>query len=191
MTSMGGNPLLRVHNLVAGYDRPVVGPLSFSIERGEVLGLRGANGAGKSTLLNAIADGARCFGGQIERAPALRLAYQAQHPVRHRGLPLTGRELLRIAGAEHRAVPASLAATLEQRTDRLSGGQHQLLRVWAALATSADLVLLDEPTNNLDPSHERLLADMLSTHASACAVLLVSHELGFIDAVCTRVLELG
>ena len=176
---------------MAGYDRPVVGPLSFSVARGEVLGLWGANGAGKSTLLHAIADGARCFQGRIERAPGLRLAYQEQQPTRLQALPLTGNELLRVAGAAQHDLPASLAAVVGKRIDRLSGGQYQLLRVWAALAGSADLLLLDEPTNNLDPSHEEVLTDMLRTRASDCAVLLVSHERAFIDATCSRVLELG
>jgi zinc transport system ATP-binding protein len=191
MSAVVDGTLLQVRELVAGYDRPVVGPLSFSVARGEVLGLWGANGAGKSTLLHAIADGARCFQGRIERAPGLRLAYQEQQPTRLQALPLTGNELLRIAGAAQQDLPASLAATVGKRIDRLSGGQYQLLRVWAALAGGADLLLLDEPTNNLDPTHEGLLADMLRTRSADCAVLLVSHERAFIDATCSRVLELG
>jgi zinc transport system ATP-binding protein len=52
-------------------------------------------------------------------------------------------------------------------------------------------VLLDEPTNNLDPDHEALLGDMLAGQRGRRAVLLVSHERGFLDAACSRVLELG
>ena len=191
MSPVVDGTLLHVHDLVAGYDRPVVGPLSFSVARGEVLGLWGANGAGKSTLLHAIADGARCFQGRIERAPGLRLAYQEQQPASLQALPLTGNELLRIAGAAQHDLPASLAAIVGKRIDRLSGGQYQLLRVWAALAGGADLLLLDEPTNNLDPSHEELLTDMLRTRTADCAVLLVSHERAFIDATCSRVVQVG
>lgn len=80
---------------------------------------------------------------------------------------------------------------LPQRLDRLSGGQHQLLCVWAALAGPGRLVLLDEPTNNLDPTHMALLAQMLAARAADRAVLLVSHERAFLDAHCTRVLELS
>jgi len=191
MSTVVDGTLLQVDDLAAGYDRPVVGPLSFSIARGEVLGLCGANGTGKSTLLHAIADGARCFQGRIERAPGLRLAYQEQQPARLQALPLTANELLRVAGAAQHDLPASLAAAVGKRIDRLSGGQYQLLRVWAALAGSADLLLLDEPTNNLDPSHEAVLTDMLRTRSADCAVLLVSHERAFIDATCSRVLEVG
>ena len=53
-------PLLIVTDLEAGYNAPVVGPVSFSINPGEVLGLVGPNGVGKSTLLKAIADPTRC-----------------------------------------------------------------------------------------------------------------------------------
>ena len=68
--------LLRVEGLVAGYSRPVVGPLSFTVGSGEVVGLWGTNGTGKSTVLNAIGRSARVFDGIVERAPGLTLAYQ-------------------------------------------------------------------------------------------------------------------
>jgi len=191
-------PLLRVTELVAGHGRPVVGPLSFTIGPGEVLGLWGPNGSGKSTLLDAIADSARVFSGAVERAPGLTLAYQEQRPIRLRAMPLTGRELLRVVGSAGPAPagpvpvpPASLQTLLGRRVDTLSGGQYQLLCVWAALAGAADLVLLDEPTNNLDPDHEGLLGEMLADQRGRRAVLLVSHERGFLDAACSRTLELG
>jgi len=189
--------LLRAIELVAGHDRPVVGPLSFTLGPGEVLGLWGPNGSGKSTLLDAIADSARVYSGSVQRAPGLTLAYQEQRPVRLPAMPLTGRDLLRLAGIERPAVhptaapPPSLRTLLGRRVDTLSGGQYQLLCVWAALAGPADLVLLDEPTNNLDPDHEALLGDMLAGQRGRRAVLLVSHERGFLDAACSRVLELG
>jgi zinc transport system ATP-binding protein len=188
--------LLEVDGLVAGWAQPVVGPLSFALTEGEVVGLWGANGSGKSTLLAAIAGSARRFAGRVHRVPGLALAVQPQMPVRFAPLPVTGRELLAVAGADASnaanagTVPQSLARLLPQRLDLLSGGQHQLLCVWAALAGSGRLVLLDEPTNNLDPTHTALLAELLAARAADRAVLLVSHERAFLDAHCTRVLEL-
>lgn len=187
--------LLEVDGLRAGYERPVVGPLTFEIRPGEVLGLWGANGSGKSTLLNAIARGARIFSGEIRRAPGLTLAYQEQRPVRLDAMPLTGRDLLRAAGADGDQAPPTLAPLLRQRIDRLSGGQYQLLCAWCALSASADLVLLDEPTNNLDPETESLLARALASHPLASqggrrAVLVVSHEAAFLQAACSRVIPL-
>ncbi len=183
--------LLKIDGLVAGWSRPVVGPVSLRLGAGDVVGLWGANGSGKSTLIAAIAGHACCFAGHIERRPGLRVAMQPQAPVRLSPLPVTGRELLRAARAEIDGLPPTLALASRKRLDRLSGGQHQLLSVWAALAGPADLVLLDEPTNNLDPQHTGLLADMLCARRGDRAVLLVSHERPFLDAHCTRVLELA
>ncbi|NKN32461.1 ATP-binding cassette domain-containing protein [Marichromatium bheemlicum] len=182
--------LLRLDGLVAGHRAPVVGPLSFALGRGEVLGLWGGNGSGKSTLLNAIARAARVFAGTIRRAPGLRLSYQEQRPVRLDPMPMTGADLLRAAGLDPRRAPAPLVALLGQRLDRLSGGQYQLLCVWCALGAEVDLVLLDEPTNNLDPGAERSLRALLETARADRAVLLVSHERAFLEAVSTRVLTL-
>ncbi len=122
------SPLLRATELVAGHERPVVGPLSFALGPGEVLGLWGPNGSGKSTLLDAITDSARVFSGSVQRAPGLTLAYQEQRPVRLPAMPLTGRDLLRLAGMERPAAPAavpsppaSLRTLLGRRLDTLSG----------------------------------------------------------------------
>ena len=128
-----------------------------SEHRGEVVGLWSANGCGKSTVLNAIGRSARVFGGAVERAPGLTLAYQEQQPVRLPLMPMTGSDILRAAGADQREVPKALTAIMDRRLDTLSGGQYQLLCVWAALGSAMDLVLLDEPTNNLDPRTETLL----------------------------------
>jgi zinc transport system ATP-binding protein len=186
-----GSELLRVQELIAGYRGPVVGPVSFRVAVGEVVGLWGANGTGKSTVLNAIGNGARIFGGSVERAAGLTLAHQEQQPVRLPVMPVTGRDMIRAAGAERRAPPAALSEILDRRLDTLSGGQYQLLSVWAALGSAMDLVLLDEPTNNLDPDIEALLIRILAEQRGRRAVLLVSHEGRFLEAACSRVLELN
>ncbi|MGD9408950.1 MAG: ATP-binding cassette domain-containing protein [Thiohalocapsa sp.] len=184
--------VLELEGLVAGWRRPVVGPVSLALARGEVVGIWGANGSGKSTLLAAIAGQAHRFGGRLRLTPGVGIAVQPQAPVRLDPLPVTGRELLAVAGADPQAagLPPTLAALLPQRLDRISGGQHQLLCVWAALAGHAGLVLLDEPTNNLDPVHTAVLAEMLAARRADRAVLLVSHERAFLEAHCSRILAL-
>jgi len=184
-------PLLVADALVAGYGQPVVGPLSFAVGPGEVVGLWGANGCGKSTLLRAVAHQARVFDGRLTRRPGLKLAWQRQQPVRLDEMPLDGHEYLRYAQADREAPPARLSPWLDRRIDRLSGGQFQLLAVWAMLGGRADLVLLDEPTNNLDPAGQQTLADILRAEQGARAVLLVSHEHGFLQRACSRVVEVG
>jgi zinc transport system ATP-binding protein len=103
-------------------------------------------------------------------------------------MPLTGVDIVRAAGADQREAPPALKAVLNRRIDALSGGQYQLLCVWAALGSATDLVLLDEPTNNLDPRTEALLIEILAAERGHRAVLLVSHEQRFLDAACSRVL---
>ncbi|HKL77354.1 MAG TPA: ATP-binding cassette domain-containing protein [Gammaproteobacteria bacterium] len=184
-------PLVAAEAAVLGYDRPVLGPLSFELHAGEVLGLWGPNGAGKSTVLKAIAGSARVHQGRLALYPGLRIAYQSQRPVRLAEMPLTGGEFLDFAGGTHAAVPERLRPWLDRRVDRLSGGQFQLLNIWACLAAGADLVLLDEPSNNLDPEGVALLADLLGHPEGHGAVLLVSHEAPFLERVATRRLEVG
>jgi len=183
--------LLRAREVTVGYGAPVLGPLSFTVGRGEIVGLWGHNGSGKSTLLKALAGSARLFSGTLEKAAGLTLGYQAQRPTRLEEMPLRGWEYLRYAGADREPPPERLRAWLDQRIDRLSGGQFQLLNVWAILGGHADLVLLDEPTNNLDPAGEALLAAILRAEQGRRAVLLVSHERAFLDSACHRVLEVG
>lgn len=183
--------LLRLVELQAGYQAPVVGPFNLTIDPGEVIGLSGPNGSGKSTLLKTIANGARVFGGHVEKKPGLSLAWQQQQPVRPVEMPFSGRDYLHYADAEPTTVPSRLAEWLEQRVDSLSGGQFQLLSVWAVLASRADLVLLDEPTNNLDPAGDAILVKTLKADLGRRAVLIVSHELGFLERTCSRILEVG
>lgn len=185
-------PLLLAKDLQAGYGgAPVVGPLSFSIYAGEVVGLWGPNGCGKSTLLKAIANAARIIAGRLDKKPGLRLGWQLQQPVRLDEMPFSGWEYLGYAQAEHERPPALLTPWLDRRVDVLSGGQFQLLAVWAVLGSGAELVLLDEPTNNLDPSGESMLVDLLKAMQGRRAVLLVSHERSFLECACDRVVEIG
>ena len=184
-------PLMRTVDLVAGYGVPVVGPFSLRMEAGDVVGLSGPNGSGKSTLLKAIANGARIFSGQIEKRRGLSLAWQQQQPVRPDELPFSGVDDLRYARADRISAPPRLSGWLNQRVDSLSGGQFQLLSVWVAIAGGAELVLLDEPTNNLDPQGEDILVETLKGGLEGRAVLIVSHERAFLERACGSVLEVG
>jgi ABC-type Mn2+/Zn2+ transport system ATPase subunit len=186
------NCLLDVRNLVAGYKDPVVGPVSFQLSRGEILGLSGPNGSGKSTVLRALIGRARIFSGTVERCEDVRTEVQPQQPVRLAEMPITGREFLRLTGADRQPPPAQLAPLLDQRLDRLSGGQFQLLHVWACLGSPAELVLLDEPDNNMDPRARATLIEVLhGSRKEGRGVLVVSHEHDLVDAVCTRLVEVA
>lgn len=183
--------LIRARGLVAGWERPATAPLEFVLESGRILGLTGANGVGKTTLLSALAGRARVFSGVLETRPALRLALQTQDVPPVEGVPLSGRELLALTGAAGDGLPPWLVGRLDDRLDRLSGGQRHYLTLWAVLQAPADLVLLDEPTNNLDATGVEHLASALRRLAgSGTGIVVVSHDHEFVDAVCDQVIVL-
>ncbi len=186
------NRLLQAQGLVAGWQQPATQPLDFAIAAGEVVGLTGPNGVGKSTVLAAIAGRASVFAGRLERAPGLRLGLQTQDVPPVVGLPISGRELLALTGATPTGLPPWLADRLDGRLDRLSGGQRHYLTLWAVLQAPADLVLLDEPTNNLDQAGvAHLTAHLRERAENGTGLLVVSHDAAFVEAVCDRVIELG
>ncbi len=153
-----------------------------------MLGLGGSNGAGKSTLLRALTGTARVFDGRIERRPHLSIVHHQQRPERPPELPLMGREVLSLLGAESDP-PALIRPLLDRPIARMSGGQYQFLQAFACLNSGADLVLLDEPTNNLDGDAIEVLGQLISALPSHRAVILVSHEQAFLEAHCHRRLD--
>jgi len=186
--------LLEAIGLVAGYTEPVAGPLDLALKPGEVVGLAGPNGAGKSTLLRALAGEPLVHGGRIRWADGVRraggeLALLPQKPPRPAEVPLTAREYLGLTGA---APLASMTPWLDRRVDALSGGQFQLLAAQARLGAGAAVVLLDEPTNNLDPAAAERVAEAIDLAAAAGrGVVVVSHEASFLERTCQRTREVA
>lgn len=182
-------PLLRLESVVAGYHSPVVGPVTFAVYPGQILGLGGYNGVGKSTLLRAVTGSARVCSGSIHRHPQLRMVHQWQRPELPPELALLGRELFALLGADPVNAPARLKPLLDRPLYRLSGGQFQLIQAMACLCSPANLVLLDEPTNSLDGRSLSALSDALRDGGGGRAVLLVSHERGFLEEHCSEIVE--
>lgn len=184
--------LLRAEGLVAGWQRPATPALDLQVVAGEIVGLSGPNGVGKTTLLAAIAGRARVFSGQLAITAGVRMALQTQEVPPVDGLPLSGRELLALTSATADGLPSWLAGHLDERLDRLSGGQCHYLALWAVLAAPAELILLDEPTNNLDAAGVGHLGQTLRQRAAAgVGFLVVSHDTDFVAAVCQRTLTMG
>jgi zinc transport system ATP-binding protein len=184
--------LLTVDALVAGYSEPVVGPVSLTVRRGEIVCLAGANGSGKTTLLNALIGAARVFSGRITRDGSVGVSVLRQFPVRLPEMPLLGSELLRITGVADGDVPERLRPLIDRRIDRLSGGQFQLLQVWACLGSAAGLVVLDEPTNNMDSQSVTALADLLNgARDRGKGVLVISHADTLLGRACTHIIEVA
>jgi ABC-2 type transport system ATP-binding protein len=204
--------LLQVQGLTRRYGRAqALRGLDFSLSAGEVLGLLGPNGAGKTTCLDIIAGtlaptaGSVVIGGDdLARAPRRakrRLGYLPERPPLYPEMRLDEflthcARLRRIpAGAIPRAVERSLrrcdlAAARRRLLGRLSKGYRQRAGLAAALLHEPELLILDEPTDGLDPVQIREMRALIAELASRCAVILSSHLLAEVQASCRRVIVL-
>ena len=204
-----GEPVVELRGVGRSFgERVVLSQVSLSVAGGEVLGVFGPNGGGKSTLLLLMAgllrptDGEAVVCGVQARALSLTSAGLVGLVTARPGLYplLTGRENLRHFGGlfglppdevDEKAEPLldalQLATGLEQRVGRWSTGMQQKLSLVRALLLSPRLLLLDEPTANLDPVVSRTLYAEVRQRADAgLACVLVSHDLSAVEAICDR-----
>lgn len=188
---MGDDVLLTLEDVVAGYKLPVVGPVSFRVNSGDIIGLGGPNGIGKSTILRAITGVASVFSGDIVRKERLKVAHQWQRPAIPPEIALLGRELFALKGADVDSVPDRVKPLLDKPLHSMSGGQFQLVQSLACLCGSAHLVLLDEPTNNMDVTALETLSYCIKNKTDSRALLLVSHEQDFLRQHCTSFVVLS
>ncbi|OLT37979.1 iron dicitrate ABC transporter ATP-binding protein [Actinomadura sp. CNU-125] len=197
---------LAAEGLTLGYgDRVVVESLDLTVPPGEITVVVGANACGKSTLLRSLSrllaprTGRVVLDGKlVHRMPAKELARTLgllpQSPIAPEGITVLdlvsrGRHphqgmFARWNGKDDEAVAAALEATrttdlADRAVDELSGGQRQRVWIAMALAQQTDLLLLDEPTTFLDPSHQidvlDLLTDLNGTRGTT--IVMVLHDL--------------
>jgi len=178
--------------------------LDLEIEQGDVFGYLGPNGAGKSTtialllgLMRPTSGSARIFGLDVWRdAPEVhrRLAYVPSEAALWPAL--TGAEVLEFLGNVHGSVDRTYRTELVERFQldpdkkirAYSHGNKQKVLLIAALASRADLLLLDEPTTGLDPLMEQVFRSCVrEARDRGQTVLLSTHILSEVEAVCDRV----
>ena len=177
----------------------VLDRVNITLEKGEIVTIVGPNGSGKSSLLRALIGALAPSGGQVTRAPGLRIGYVPQKLQIDPTLPLTVRRFLNLPKRQSTAVirDALVQAGVPDLGDRqmsdLSGGQFQRVLLARALLGNPDVVILDEATQGLDQPGaasfyrriEQVRRDM------GCAVLMVSHDLHVVMAASDRVLCLN
>lgn len=209
---MKNTPIVTMENATRSFGaRAVLSGVTLTVSAGEMIGIVGPNGGGKSTLLLLMAGLLRPTSGRVTVcgvdafALSLTSAGSVGLVTARPGLYplLTGREnlhhfggLFGLSPAEVDAKAEPLARTLEltaagfeTRAGQLSTGMQQKLSLIRALLLSPKLLLLDEPTANLDPLASRALYAEVRTRADAgLACVLVTHDLSAAEAVCDRVL---
>ncbi len=167
-------------------ERSLFERLSFTVSRGDRLGVVGINGCGKSTLLRVLAGTMPAEGGNVLRSKDVRLGFLDQDPV----VPAGTVRVSAGGGWEVEAVLDRLGMTpmLEADTASLSGGQRKRVALARVLVEETDVLILDEPTNHLDIDAIAWLEEHLASYRGA--LVLVTHDRHVLDSVCTTVLEL-
>ena len=197
--SSGAKVSLRTVGLTKRFGEiTAVDGLDLEVHRGEVLGFLGPNGAGKSTTVGMILGLIAPTAGRVEytSVPLRRIGAIIESPAFYPYL--SGRDNLRaLALAAGGVLPGRIDALLEYvgLADRpkspyrtYSMGMKQRLGIASTLLTDPDLVILDEPTNGLDPAGQREVRNLIPRLArEGRSVLLASHLLHEVEQVCDRV----
>ena len=194
--------LLGVENLhiVVG-SRTLLDGVTVGIEDGTRVGVLGPNGAGKSTFLQALSGQREIDGGRITRAADTRVAILNQSDNFPPGISV--RQAVHGDMPEHvwasnpavRDIHAGLLADVDLAADvdTLSGGQRRRVALAHVLTQDAQVVVLDEPTNHLDVEGVDWLARHLQKRFDSArgdgALVVVTHDRWFLDAICNRVWE--
>jgi len=206
--------MLQAHELKAGYGRiPVLRGVSFSMAAGEFTGILGRNGMGKTTLLRALMGELPLTGGELTLADR-RIGTLAPHARARQGIGFVpqGRQIfpalsvaenLRMGCVKNlREADARIASVLQvfprlqKLLDRpgasLSGGEQQLLALARCLCGEPRLMLLDEPTEGIQPSICDEIVEALQTLRAShgIAILLVEQDIDFLCALSDRILVL-
>nr|WP_255727636.1 ABC-F family ATP-binding cassette domain-containing protein [Nesterenkonia sp. DZ6] len=194
-TARLGKDVVDVLDVSIGFgDKPILNEVTWRIGPGERTGILGANGAGKSTLLNLIAGKLEPDTGRVKRGKTVRLATLDQQFSQladiegDRVREVLAREKTQVVidGKEH--TPAQLlerlgfsTAHLSARVGELSGGQRRRLQLLLVLLSEPNVMILDEPTNDLDIDMLAAMEDLLDSWPGT--LIVVSHDRYLLERV--------
>ncbi|MBB6519766.1 energy-dependent translational throttle protein EttA [Pseudoteredinibacter isoporae] len=193
-----GDKVIEINNLSKSFgDRKLIDDLSISIPKGAIVGIIGGNGAGKSTLFRMIAGTEQPDSGSVELGETVKVAYVEQG---RENLDdnknvweaiSDGHDILKIGNYEvsSRSYVGRFnfkGTDQQKRVGELSGGERGRLHLANTLKQGANVLLLDEPSNDLDVETLRALEEALLTFPG-CA-MVISHDRWFLDRVATHIL---
>ena len=193
-----GDKVIEVNNISQGYDdRMLIQDLSFSIPKGAIVGIVGGNGAGKSTLFRMLTGKEQPDSGTIEIGETVKMVSveQMRDALDDKQTVWEavsdGRDMLQIGGYE---VPSRAyigrfnfkGSDQQKRVGELSGGERGRLQLACTLKEGGNVLLLDEPSNDLDVETLRALEEALLDFPG-CA-LVISHDRWFLDRIATHIL---
>ena len=193
-----GSKVIQVKNLTKRFgDRTVIDDLTFEVPPGAVVGIIGPNGTGKTTLLKLIAGQYEADGGSIETGPTVALCYVDQDradldPEKTVFQEITdGADEIQLGkiSVNARAYVSKFnfrKGDQQQKVGTLSGGQRNRVQLAKMLRKGGNVLLVDEPTNDLDVTTIRVLEESLANFAGSA--LVVSHDRFFLDRVATHIL---
>lgn len=194
-----GDKVIEFHHVSKGFgDRLLIDDLSFSVPKGAIVGIIGPNGAGKSTLFRMILGKEQPDSGTIEIGPTVKIAAVDQS---REGLDPNktvweevsgGLDILKVGAFEmpSRAYLGRFnfkGADQQKPVGKLSGGERGRLHLAKTLIQGGNVLLLDEPSNDLDVETLRALEEAL-LEFPGCA-LVISHDRWFLDRICTHILS--
>ncbi|MCU0448045.1 MAG: energy-dependent translational throttle protein EttA [Microscillaceae bacterium] len=193
-----GNKVIEAINVTKAFGNKLLFEnLNFALPPAGIVGIIGPNGAGKTTLFKLITGNAQADQGTFEVGSTVEIAYVDQE---HDNLDPDktvfeaisgGNELINVGGREVNArayvSKFNFAGNDQQKkVGQLSGGERNRVHLAMALKQGGNLILLDEPTNDLDVNTLRALEEALENFAG-CAVI-ISHDRWFLDRICTHIL---
>jgi ATP-binding cassette ChvD family protein len=193
-----GDVVVEAEGISKGFgDRLLIDDLSFSLPPGGIVGVIGANGAGKTTLFRLITGEEKPDSGSLRLGETVQLSYVEQQrdsldPKRSVWEEVSGgEERLRVGRREmnSRAYLASFGfkgAEQQKRVGDLSGGERNRVHLAKLIRSGGNLLLLDEPGNDLDVDTLRALEEALLGFAGSVAV--ISHDRWFLDRIATHIL---
>ncbi|MBX9630060.1 MAG: energy-dependent translational throttle protein EttA [Burkholderiales bacterium] len=193
-----GDSVIEFKDVTKGFgDRLLIDKLSFKVPPGAIVGIIGPNGAGKSTLFRMIAGKDKPDSGEVIVGPTVKLAYvdQSRDALKNDKTVWEavsdGADILTVGKFEmpSRAYIGRFnfkGADQQKIVGNLSGGERGRLHLATTLIAGGNVLLLDEPSNDLDVETLRALEDALLEFAGS--VLVISHDRWFLDRIATHIL---